>query len=71
MGAEDRIEVLNKECRPTGKMLQGPGRDTVRARRIAQLEAPDGFLNLVWVGQLSFAGRGLEIRLQGHVNQLD
>jgi hypothetical protein len=31
-------------------MLQNPVRDTVRARRLADLETPDGFLNLLRVG---------------------
>ena len=31
----------------------------------------DGFSNLVRVGQLWFAGRGLEVRLQRHVNHLN
>ena len=39
--------------------------------RVNHLEAPDGFSNLVRVGQLWFAGRVLEVRLQGHVNHLN
>ena len=34
------------------------------------LEGPDGFSNFVRVGQLWFAGRGLEVRLERHVNRL-
>jgi hypothetical protein len=50
MGAENRIENPGQEgyC-SLGKMLQGPVRDTVWARNLADLEAPDGFLNLVRV----------------------
>jgi hypothetical protein len=43
------------------KMLQGPVRDSVRTRSLAHLEAPDCFLNLVRVIEISFAGRGMEI----------
>jgi len=52
-------------------MLQGPVRDIVRSRSLAHLEAPDGFSNLVRVCQLWFAGKGLEVRLQRHVNRLN
>jgi hypothetical protein len=52
-------------------MLQGPVRDTVWARSFAHFEAPNGFLNLVRVGQISFAVRGLEVRLQRHINHLN
>jgi len=38
---------------------------------LAHLEASDGFSNLFWFGQLWFAGRGLEVRLQRHVNHLN
>ena len=72
MGAQEGIEDLDEqEYRPHGKMLQGPVRDTVRSRSLAHLEAPDGFSNLIRVGQLWFAGRGLEVRLQRHVNRLN
>jgi len=36
--------------RPLGKMLQGSVRYTVWARSLADLETPDGFVNLVRVG---------------------
>jgi len=50
MGEEHCIEVLNQEeYRSLGKMLQGPVRDTVRARRLVVLEISDGFLDLVRV----------------------
>jgi hypothetical protein len=63
MGAEDRVENLDKEgYRSLGKMLQCPVRGPVRARSLADLKTPDGFLNLVRVGQLCFAGRGHEQR---------
>jgi hypothetical protein len=52
-------------------MLEGPVRDTVRARNLADLEAPDGFLNLLRVGKLGFGGRGHEIRPQRHVSHLN
>jgi len=51
MGAENRIEDLGKEGnRSLGKMLQGPVRDTVRARSLVDFETPDGYLNLVRFG---------------------
>ena len=47
MGEENRIENLGEEGnRSLGKMLQGPVRDTVWARSFADLETPDGFMNL-------------------------
>jgi hypothetical protein len=51
MGEEDRIENLDKEgYRSLWEMLQGPVRDTVRARSLADLDTPDSFLNLLRVG---------------------
>jgi hypothetical protein len=51
MGEKHRIENLGQEgYRLLGKMLQGPVRHTVWARSLADLETPDGFLNLVRVG---------------------
>jgi hypothetical protein len=48
MGEEYRDENLDQEVyRSLWEMLQGPVRDTVRARSLADLETPDGFLNLV------------------------
>jgi hypothetical protein len=59
MGAEDRVENQDKKGYSSlGKMLQCPVRDTVRARNLADLKTPAGFLNLVRVGQLWFAGMG-------------
>ena len=49
--AEDRVENLGEEgYHSLRKMLQGPFRDTVWARSLADLNTPDGFLNLVRVG---------------------
>jgi hypothetical protein len=54
MGAEDRVEdVDKKENRPHGKMLQGPIRDAVGARSLADLKAPKSCLNLVRCGSLA------------------
>jgi hypothetical protein len=51
MGEEHCIEDLDQEeYRSLGKMLQGPVRETFRARRLAELETPDGFLDLIRVG---------------------
>jgi hypothetical protein len=51
MGDEDGIEYQDQEGnRSLWEMLQGPVRDAVRARSLADLESPDGFLNLLGVG---------------------
>ena len=51
MGEEDRVENLDQEgYRSLWEMLQGPVRDTVRTRSLADLETPDGVLNLLRVG---------------------
>ena len=51
MGAEKRVTNLDQEgYRSLGKILQGPVRDTVRARSLADSETTNGFLNLVRVG---------------------
>jgi len=51
MGEEDRVENLDQEgYRSLWEMLQGPVRDTVRARSLAGFETPDGFLNILRVG---------------------
>jgi hypothetical protein len=51
MGEEDGVEDLDREeYRSLGKMLQSSVRYTVRARSLADLETPDGFVNLVMVG---------------------
>ena len=48
---EDRIEDQDQEgYRSLWEMLQGPVRDTVRARSLAGFETPDGFLNILRVG---------------------
>jgi len=51
MGDQDRIEDQDQEgYRSLWEMLQDPVRDTARAGSLADLETPDGFLNLLWVG---------------------
>jgi len=71
MGADDSIEHLDKEYPPHGKVLQGYVRYTVRTRSLPHFETPDGLLNLIGVGQLRLAGKGLEARLQLKVNHLN
>jgi len=71
MVAEDRVENLGEEgYLSLGKMLQGPVRDTVWAGGIADHNTPDGFLNLVMIRYVGFAGGGQEVRPQRHVNHL-
>jgi len=51
MGDENRTEDLGQEGNHfLGKMLQGPVRDTIRPQGLADLETPNGFMNLVRVG---------------------
>jgi ppGpp synthetase/RelA/SpoT-type nucleotidyltranferase len=51
MGEEDRVENQDQEgYRSLWEMVQGPVRDTVRFRSLADLENHDGFLNLLRVG---------------------
>jgi hypothetical protein len=51
MSEEDGVEDLDQqEYRSLGKMLQGSVRYAVRARSLAELETPDGFMNLIRVG---------------------
>jgi hypothetical protein len=51
MDEENCIEDVGEEgYRPLRKMLQGPVRDTVRDRSLADLETHDGLLNLFRVG---------------------
>jgi len=51
MGEEDPIDHLGQGRYHTlWKMLQDPVRDTVWARRLTDLETPDGFMNLDRVG---------------------
>jgi hypothetical protein len=48
MCEENRVENLDQEgYRSLWEMLQGPVGDTVRARSLADLETPGGFLNLL------------------------
>jgi hypothetical protein len=47
MGAENRVEDMGEEGnRSVGEVLHNPVRDTVRATGIADLETPDGCVNL-------------------------
>jgi hypothetical protein len=72
MGEENGVAYQDhKENRSLWEMLQGPVRDTIRARRIAELETPDGFLNLFRGGQLGFPDRCQEVRPQRHVDHLN
>jgi len=51
MGAENRFEDMGEEGnRSLGKMFQCPVRDIVRAGSLAELETPDGCVNLVRCG---------------------
>ena len=51
MGEEHCVEDLDQKAyHSLGMIIQGPVRDTVRARRLVGLETPDGFLDLVRVG---------------------
>ena len=51
MGVENRVENQEQEgCRSLLEILQGPVLDTVRARSLADLETPGGFLNRLRVG---------------------
>ena len=50
MGEENDTEDLGQEGKCLlGNMLQGPVRNTIWAWRLADLETPDGFVNLVRV----------------------
>jgi hypothetical protein len=71
MVVEDRIEDVDEKDRLHGKMPQSLVWDTIGTRSLAELKAPNGCLNLVRVGQMWFAGRGLEVLLQCHVNLLN
>jgi hypothetical protein len=45
---ENRVEDMGEgRNRSRGKMLQCPVRDMFRARSLAVLETPDGFVNLI------------------------
>jgi hypothetical protein len=51
VGEKGGVENLDQEgYRSLGKMLQGSVRYTVWARSLAELETPDGFVNLDRVG---------------------
>jgi len=51
MGEENCVEDLDQEgYRSLGQMLQGSVWYTVWTRSLADLETPDGFVNLVRVG---------------------
>ena len=51
IAAEKRVQDKGEEGnRSLGKMLQCPVRDTVWARSLADIETPDGCVNLVRVG---------------------
>ena len=51
MGEEDSVKNLDHwTYRSPWEIHQGPIRDTVLARSLADIETPDGFLNLVRVG---------------------
>jgi len=72
MREENCVEDPDHEgYRSLGKMLQGSIRYTVWARSLTVLETPDGFVNLVRVSQVGFAGRRLKVRHQRHVNHLN
>ena len=47
MGMENRVEDTGEEGNCS---LQCPVRDTVGVQSLADLETPDGFMNLVWGG---------------------
>jgi len=69
MGEENRVENLDQEVYCSlWEMLQVPVRDNVRVQSLADIETPDGVLNLLRFVLLWFAGRGLEVRPQRHVN---
>jgi len=51
MGEENCVEDLDEDgYHSLGKMLQGSVHVTVWARRLTELDTPDGFVNLVRVG---------------------
>jgi hypothetical protein len=51
MGEEDRVENQDKQgYRSLWEVLQGPVRDTVRGRSLADLESPDDPPNLLRIG---------------------
>jgi len=51
MGEEDTFKNQDQEgYLSLWVMLETPARDTVRAQSLADLQTPDGFLNLLRVG---------------------
>jgi len=71
MGEENCVEDPDQEgYRSLEKMLQGSIRYTVGAWSLTELETPNGFLKLVRVVSLGFAGRRLKVRPQ-RVNHLN
>ena len=52
-------------------MIQGRVQDIVRIRNLADLETPDGFLNILGVGLPGFAGRAHTVRPQRLVKYLN
>jgi len=72
MGVENHIKNPDEEgYRSMGKMLSGPVWNTVWARSPADLETPDGFVNLIRVVQLGFASWGGEVGPQCHAKHLN
>jgi hypothetical protein len=72
MGEENFFEDPDQEgYLSLGKMLQGSFWYTVWTRSLANLETPDGFVNLVKVVLLMFADSRLKVRPQCHVNHLN
>ena len=72
MGEENCVADLDQGgYHSLRKMLQGSVRYTFWARSLTDLETPNGFLILVRVGLLGFAGRRLKVRPQSQVNLLN
>jgi hypothetical protein len=70
--SEDRVEKRDQYKHHTlGKMLEGPARDAVRDRGLADFETPDGMLHLREVGQLVFARGLIKVRSQNHIKYLN
>ena len=56
MGEEDSVKNQDQEgYRLLREMLQSPVRDTVRARSLADLQAPDGLIRDEWAKLLKKA----------------
>jgi hypothetical protein len=67
MGARTAITFWTRETARM-KILEYPARDDITTRCADDLKASDCFPNLARVGNIRFFGRGLEPRLQRHVN---